>query len=126
MVFFLLIFLFLIKVNSIRAEILSAKFELFFSQEKGLLQGKAQFLFDKEGIYTFSQKGIEILEIKQGEKSLKIYPDEKEGSFKVLVRDNKNPLIIVFEKKLILKKVLLLGFMRNIFPFLISPFPLKF
>ncbi|MGC8965750.1 MAG: ChaN family lipoprotein [Caldimicrobium sp.] len=121
MFFFFLIFLFLLEVSPLKADILSARFELFISKEKGLLQGKALFFFDKEGIYTFSQKDLEILSAKQGEESLKLYSAEKEGFFKVLVKDTKSPLLIAFEKKISFKRTPFLKIYEDYLPFPETP-----
>lgn len=125
MFFIICIIFFLLKINSLNAEILSAKFELSFIQEKELLNGKAQFFVNKDGFYTFSSKGIRILKVVQGEKNLNIYSEEKEGFFKVYIKKTKSPLIIFFESELSLKKSPFLRIYDKYLPFPDNPIPFE-
>lgn len=121
---FCLIF-FLLGINSLKAEILSARFELSLSQEKELLIGEAQFFVDKEGFYTFSGRGIRILKITQGDKNLNLYSDNKESFFKVYIKETKYPLIILFEKELSFKKSPFLRIYDKYLPFPDYPIPFE-
>ncbi len=125
MFFLFWIIFFLFGLKSLNAEILSAKFELTFTPEKELLSGKAQFLVDKEGFYSFSGKEIKIFKITQGEKNLNIYPDEKEGFFKVYVKDTKIPLVILFEREVSFKKSPFLRIYDKYLPFPDKPIPFE-